>query len=70
MHALAWVILPDMVPREKYTFYATVVSSNFALSSLLGPILGGLINNHTTWRWIFFLKYAMEISLCSISDIV
>lgn len=56
MHAMSWVILPEMVPKEKYTLYASIVSSTFALASLLGPLLGGLINNHTTWRWIFLLN--------------
>ena len=53
---MVFVILPDMVTSEQYPLYATVLSSVFALSNLLGPILGGVISNHTTWRWIFFLK--------------
>ena len=33
------------------------MTSVFAIASLLGPILGGAIVDHTTWRWVFFLKY-------------
>ena len=28
----------------------------FAVSSVLGPLLGGVICNQTTWRWIFLLN--------------
>ena len=28
----------------------------FAISSVLGPVLGGVISSRTTWRWIFFLN--------------
>ena len=28
----------------------------FAVSSVLGPVLGGVICNQTTWRWIFLLN--------------
>ncbi|KAI1378450.1 putative MFS multidrug transporter [Hypoxylon crocopeplum] len=30
--------------------------SVFALASLLGPILGGVISDQSTWRWIFWLN--------------
>jgi hypothetical protein len=31
----------------------------FILSSVLGPVLGGVINghDHSSWRWVFLLKY-------------
>ncbi|KAI4100505.1 MAG: hypothetical protein L6R37_005420 [Teloschistes peruensis] len=35
---------------------AALLSIVFATSSLLGPILGGLICDHTTWRWVFYLN--------------
>lgn len=28
----------------------------FAISSVLGPVLGGIICDRTTWRWIFLLN--------------
>ncbi|MCJ1358941.1 MAG: hypothetical protein MMC33_008941 [Icmadophila ericetorum] len=53
---MVFAILPEMVPPSGYALYSTILSSVFALSNLLGPVLGGVINNHTTWRWIFYLN--------------
>jgi hypothetical protein len=33
------------------------MSDVVALSTLAGPLLSGAINNTSTWRWIFMLKY-------------
>lgn len=33
-----------------------IISSVFALANLLGPVLGGIITDRTTWRWIFWIN--------------
>lgn len=55
------VIAPGLVPREKHGKYVAVISSVFAIASILGPILGGAITTHSTWRWVFLLKYVMNM---------
>ncbi len=55
VYAMTFVILPAMVPTEEYALHCTIVSSTFIFSFVLGPLFGGLINNHSTWRWIFLL---------------
>ena len=55
------VIAPGLVPRERHGRYMAVISSVFAIASVLGPILGGAITTHSTWRWVFLLKYVMKI---------
>ena len=55
-YALSIVILFELVPPEKYASYTGLVSMILAVGLLLGPILGGVINNGTTWRWVFYLK--------------
>lgn len=50
------VIAPGLVPREKHGRYMAVISSVFAIASVLGPILGGAITTHSTWRWVFLLN--------------
>lgn len=56
INAMVFVIFPEMVSKDKYAVYSVVLASTSAIANLAGPLLGGLIINHTTWKWIFFLK--------------
>ncbi|KAF5970665.1 major facilitator superfamily transporter [Fusarium coicis] len=56
IYSLSTIMLPLIVPPEKYATYISIMSSTFILSSVLGPILGGAITDHTTWRWVFYFK--------------
>ncbi|KAG9196406.1 hypothetical protein G6011_01527 [Alternaria panax] len=58
LYSLTFVSIMKMIVPEKIGFYSGIVSSVFALENLLGPLLGGVIVDRTTWRWIFFMKYA------------
>jgi predicted MFS family arabinose efflux permease len=55
-------IAPVLVPIEKYAKYMGIVSTVFVTASVLGPILGGVISQHSTWRWVFLLKYVPYVS--------
>jgi predicted MFS family arabinose efflux permease len=46
----------DLVPPEKYPQAVSNISITNAISLLVGPIIGGAIAAHTTWRWIFIIK--------------
>jgi MFS family permease len=56
IYAMVTVIQPEMVPPEKWGNFVAVVAVVYVLSSVLGPVLGGLINNNGSWRWVFLLK--------------
>lgn len=49
-------MVPLMVPPAKFATYITIVTSIFAISSVLGPIVGGAIADKTSWRWVFYIK--------------
>lgn len=55
---MVMVIAPDMVLPEKHGKYMGIVSTVFIVASVLGPVLGGVINTHSSWRWVFLFKYA------------
>ncbi|KAG8160023.1 hypothetical protein KVR01_010660 [Diaporthe batatas] len=56
IYSLSTIMVPLMVPPQKYPTYISIISSTFAISSVLGPILGGAITDRTTWRWVFFFN--------------
>lgn len=54
--AMSFVVLGDLVaPRErgKYAGYFTGV---FAVSSVIGPLIGGFLVDSLSWRWIFYVN--------------
>src|SRR5437870_5047716 len=59
--ALAMTIIGDVVsPRQrgKYTGY---LGAMFALSSVIGPLIGGFFVDHLTWRWVFYVNVPVGI---------
>ncbi|KAI4159145.1 MAG: hypothetical protein LQ342_006849 [Letrouitia transgressa] len=56
IYSMVTVIAPEMVPLHKIGKYMAIITSVFALASVLGPIFGGVINSHGSWRWVFLLK--------------
>lgn len=56
IYSNVFVIVTKIITPDKIGLYTGILTSVFAIASLLGPILGGVIVDNTTWRWVFFLK--------------
>ncbi|KAK1140466.1 hypothetical protein N8T08_010310 [Aspergillus melleus] len=56
LYCLVFIAILRLISVENAGFYSGIISSVFAISNLLGPILGGVIVDHTTWRWIFYIN--------------
>ncbi|KAH8756039.1 hypothetical protein F5883DRAFT_570058, partial [Diaporthe sp. PMI_573] len=54
---LSLVIFTDIVPlRHRPKWYGFVLGA-WALGNCLGPVLGGVLAEKTTWRWIFHIMF-------------
>lgn len=49
-------IISILFPPAERAKYGGFVSSASGLASLVGPLLGGLITDHFSWRWVFFVN--------------
>ncbi|SPJ85735.1 related to multidrug transporter [Fusarium torulosum] len=56
IYAMILAIAPSLVPIGQYAKYMGIMSTVFITASVLGPILGGVISQHSTWRWVFLLN--------------
>lgn len=54
--SLTQIIIGDIVPLHKRGAFNAWLGSIWGIASVLGPLFGGLICEHTTWRWIFFIN--------------
>jgi len=53
---LGMTIVGDIYSLERRARMQGWFSGVWGLSSIIGPLLGGLITDHLTWRWVFFLN--------------
>jgi EmrB/QacA subfamily drug resistance transporter len=68
IYALAFIVVGVLFPPEERAKMQGIISSIWGISSILGPLAGGLIVEHTSWRWVFFVN--LPVTAISIGLIV
>ncbi|WP_075981841.1 MDR family MFS transporter [Bacillus massilinigeriensis] len=61
MVPLAIIIVGDLFTIEKRGKIQAIFSAIWALSSIIGPVLGSFFVEELTWRWIFFINIPIGI---------
>lgn len=52
----AMAVVGDVVPPRERGRYQGFFGGVFGLATVLGPLIGGFIVGHTSWRWIFLIN--------------
>jgi EmrB/QacA subfamily drug resistance transporter len=53
---LAMTIIGDIYSLEERAKMQGLFSSVWGASSIVGPIIGGFITDHLSWRWVFYVN--------------
>lgn len=54
-------IIKDTFPPEKLGMAFAMTGITIVVAPILGPVLGGYITDHFSWRWIFFMNVPIGI---------
>ncbi|MFQ5881047.1 MAG: MDR family MFS transporter [Candidatus Methylomirabilales bacterium] len=53
---LGLTIIGDLYPLEQRARIQGLFSGVWGVASIIGPFLGGLLTDHVSWRWVFFVN--------------
>ncbi|MFZ3130382.1 MAG: MFS transporter, partial [Desulfosporosinus sp.] len=58
---LTFTIIGDLYLGEERARIQGLLSSVWGIAGLLGPLAGGLVVDHISWRWIFYINVPIGI---------
>ncbi|MCJ1367301.1 hypothetical protein MMC16_006433, partial [Acarospora aff. strigata] len=53
---LGEIIVCDLVPLIERGQYMGLIADTYTIGTVIGPVLGGVLTERVTWRWIFYLN--------------
>jgi len=53
---LAMASVGDLVPARERSRYQGYIAAAFSAATVIGPLVGGLLVQHASWRWVFYVN--------------
>jgi MFS family permease len=63
----AMIIVADLTPAKTRANWIAPLAAMFALSSVVGPLLGGYLTDGPGWRFAFWINLPVSSSTCRCS---
>jgi len=59
----ATAVIADIIPLRERGKYQGALGAVFGVTTVLGPLLGGLLTDHLSWRWTFYINLPVGIAV-------
>jgi EmrB/QacA subfamily drug resistance transporter len=59
---LAMAAVGDLVSPRERARYQGYIAAAFAVATVIGPLAGGLIVEHASWRWVFYVNLPLGLA--------
>jgi len=59
IYALSFIVIGVLFPADQRAKMQGIISGIWGIASIFGPLAGGVIVEHWSWRWIFFVNLPM-----------
>ena len=59
--ANSYAVMGDLLPPTQRGKWMGIVGAVFVLAIVAGPLVGGYLTDHLSWRWIFFVNIPVGI---------
>ncbi|KAF2758475.1 MFS multidrug transporter-like protein [Pseudovirgaria hyperparasitica] len=56
MYNMAMTVIAEAIRPEDFPKYVSLVAAVTAVSFAIGPLIGGAIVDHASWRWVFWIN--------------
>lgn len=67
--AVAFAIVGDVFPPAERGRWMGLMSGVFAAASVVGPLIGGTLTDHASWRWVFYINIPLGLLALSVISI-
>ena len=57
----AMALIADVIPLRERGRYQGAMGAVFGVSTVVGPLLGGLFTDHLSWRWAFYVNVPIAV---------